>query len=204
MLCCQVEKQQMKAILNNDIIVTLNETAPEAVEIGSKPKGVGMERLRFDGNQVVDLADLSQIWVKHLGGNHFELHCVEAPGCQLVDMTYADRRNLIIDNNVVRVKTALEIDNERLQGENLLLKNQLRQRLKAHLGDLDDQIADLGKLVYSMLVYQQTSNVALGQMLGQIGNIAKDVYTKDQIEAALTNTATTLKTEMPAYYAKKR
>lgn len=52
----------MKATLDRDIIVHL--TPHGATEIGNLPTGAGLERLRFDGKKVVDLASLSTIKAK--------------------------------------------------------------------------------------------------------------------------------------------
>ena len=51
----------MKANLKEDIIVMLTENG--STEIGPLPKNVGLERLRFNGQRVVDLFDLTDgIW----------------------------------------------------------------------------------------------------------------------------------------------
>ena len=115
----------MKATLKDDIIHSLHhKDRPGAVEIGALIKGVGLERLRFDGTQVVDLNDLTQIWVVDRG-SFFSLHCREIFRTQIVDgeeqqisisqlvtMDYADRKNLINDNGTIRLKTQAELDAE--------------------------------------------------------------------------------------------
>jgi len=59
----------MRAMLDRDIIVHL--TPHGDTEIGSIPKGAGLERMRFDGKQLVDLATLGEIWVEPIpGGGH--------------------------------------------------------------------------------------------------------------------------------------
>lgn len=99
----------MKAILNEDKIVYFSERE-SAVEIGEVPYGVGLERLRFDGTQVVDLADLSAFWVRQIGPRAFEFHAVEVPNSQYVEMAWADRKRLINDAGTIRVMTQSEID----------------------------------------------------------------------------------------------
>jgi len=97
----------MKAVLENDIIVHITERGD--TEIGQIPKGVGLERLRWDGKKVVDLADLDQIWVEERNGV-FILHAVEVPGAQKVSMTYADRKKLTRDADLIRLKSVNEIE----------------------------------------------------------------------------------------------
>ena len=97
----------MKAFVQDDIIINITEEGD--TEIGSIPKGVGLERLRFDGEKVVDLADLSEFWVlPTLGG--FELHCIEVVNSHLIQMTYSDRKFLTLNSGSIRLKTPEEIE----------------------------------------------------------------------------------------------
>jgi hypothetical protein len=110
----------MKATVKEDIIVRVHNAG--LTEIGTLPKDIGFERIRFDGTQVVDLNDLPQIWVVD-HGTRFTLHCREifktvtvdneesqVSVAQLVTMTYADRKSLINDDGTIRVKTQAELD----------------------------------------------------------------------------------------------
>ena len=97
----------MKAILNRDMIVKLSIS--EGVEIGSIPKGVGLERLRWTGRELVDLMNLTAMWVKRIGST-FELHAVAVPGSQKVTMLYTERKRLIDDGGIYRVLTQEEWD----------------------------------------------------------------------------------------------
>ena len=96
----------MKAELNQDIIIAWS-TSADATEVGSKPPGVGLERLRFDGTKIVDLADLTLINVVKTPGA-WELHAVSVPGSQEVVMNYADRKQLTADGGLYRVLTSTE------------------------------------------------------------------------------------------------
>jgi len=102
----------MRATLDKDIIVKIGGPT----EIGRLPKGVGLERLRFDGKKIIDLATLDEIWVEEKNGV-FILHAIEVPGSQLVRMRYADRRKLVKDGNKIRLKTAEEIEAEAKEEE---------------------------------------------------------------------------------------
>lgn len=99
----------MKAILEKDIIIHITERGD--IEIGKLPRGVGLERLRWDGEKIVDLADLDQIWVEEKNGV-FILHAIEVPNAQKVIMTYADRKRLVKDAGLIRLKTQEEMDIE--------------------------------------------------------------------------------------------
>jgi hypothetical protein len=89
----------MRAIVREDRIIKITEKGN--VEIGLLPK-VGLERLRWDGERIIDLANLAQIWVRHEGG-YFSLHCKEFPKTQLISMTYKDRKALVIRDGLITV-----------------------------------------------------------------------------------------------------
>lgn len=96
----------MRAILKEDFIIKISEKHGE--KIGKLPKGVGLERLRFDGEKVVDLSEAKEIWVRPKGGTFFELHAVEVSGSQKINMSYRDRRKLILDKGQVKLLTEEE------------------------------------------------------------------------------------------------
>jgi len=104
----------MKAILDQDIIIHITERGD--TEIGQLPKDVGLERLRWDGKKIVDLADLDEMWIECRNGV-FILHAIKVPGSQLVKMRYADRKRLTKDGDKIRLKTAEEIEAERQEDE---------------------------------------------------------------------------------------
>lgn len=190
----------MKAIIKQDKIVRITERGD--TEIGSLPKGVDHGRLRWDGEKIIDLAKMTLIWVRH--ANIFELHCRDVGGCQLVSMTYSQRKNLTKDpDGTIRVKTPAELQADADAEYNQGLKVALRKRLEQQIGDDCDQLADLYKLVFAVMVYVQTNDTALGTMLSNISAIAKDVYTIEQIENSLLSVAQTLRNEMPTYYMSK-
>lgn len=94
----------MKVTLKDDMIISLSGDT----EVGSLPKGVGLERLRWDGEKVVDLMYHNPLWARYTKGI-FSLHAVAVKGSQLIDMTWADRKRLTIDQGVIRLRTAAEI-----------------------------------------------------------------------------------------------
>ena len=64
----------MRATVNQDVIVHV--TPHGIAEIGNLPTGVGLERLRFDGKKIVDLASLDEIWVEPVPGGGTILHAI--------------------------------------------------------------------------------------------------------------------------------
>lgn len=112
----------MKVILDRDMLVSVS-SALAATEVGELPKGMGWERLRWDGERVVDLNSLSSVWVEQRGGSYV-LHAVQVPGSQLVNMTYADRKKLMTVNGIILVKT----------GDDLLMEAKERAYIRIKAG----------------------------------------------------------------------
>jgi hypothetical protein len=94
----------MRVSLHEDMIVGFSGDT----EIGNLPKGVGLERLRWDGSKVVDLAALEGMWVRHRNGT-FSLHAVSVPGSQWVSMMYRERNRLYVNAGVIALKTEQEM-----------------------------------------------------------------------------------------------
>ena len=164
----------MQAVLDRDII--LNVISAGGTEVGKPPAGVGLERLRFDGVALVDLMDLSSIWVEPVHGGGFILHAVEVPGAQLVEMRYTDRGNLVMEaSGLVRVLALEEIEQRELALQSGMLKASTRKRMTDALGDFPEQLADLTKMVYLLA----------------LGVVGKDQAIIDQLQACLTDMAAT-------------
>lgn len=94
-------------IFNYDHIKQSND----GIEVGKKPVGVGMERLRWTGSELVDLADRSFIWCEYKNGG-FILHAIKVPCAQLIEMSYSDRKKLWSDNGVYKIKSDKQIITE--------------------------------------------------------------------------------------------
>ncbi|GAG19599.1 unnamed protein product, partial [marine sediment metagenome] len=103
----------MKAILDGDLIIA---KSPRGIRIGPVPSDADLTRLRYDASipGVVDLMDLTEIYVEHKNGVFF-LHCVPshpvtAKTYTLITMTYLDRKNLIQENDgTIHLLTPAEI-----------------------------------------------------------------------------------------------
>jgi predicted ATPase len=90
----------MQAIVDQDRIVRL--VMAGGVEIGRVPKNAGLERLRWNGEEIIDLLDVAEMWVRPVAGG-FVLHVIPVAGAQRLDMTWADRKRLVLVNGVVEI-----------------------------------------------------------------------------------------------------
>jgi hypothetical protein len=167
---------KMKVILEEDIIRAIGNH--NGVEVGPLPKGVGWERLRFDGQKVVDLASLGKIWVRHKGGGFFELHAIQVPGSQLVAMTYADRKNLTIDpDGTIRVKTAQELAADVAQATSAQRDANMLQALLTDAGNLLQLQLYILKLLYVLVFFSRNpTNATLQAFLDAIIPHVKDTF----------------------------
>lgn len=101
----------MKAIIKEDRIIKISEKG-SGIEIGRIPRDVGLDQMRWTGSKLINLANLKQMYVEP--GTHI-LHVIPIPGSQLISMNWSDRRHLIDDAGIVRVKTAGEIAKPKLE-----------------------------------------------------------------------------------------
>ncbi|MFA5436150.1 MAG: hypothetical protein WC372_08955 [Candidatus Neomarinimicrobiota bacterium] len=110
--------EKMRAILDGDRIVKL--CIEGGVEIGKPPKGVGLERLRWDGKKLVDLATLTNLWVTIGKGGVPQLHASKLPGAIKVDASYKDRRKIRVENGLLTTTAPIKVvDKERLIHEKI-------------------------------------------------------------------------------------
>lgn len=84
----------MKAIINKGRLLSLT-LSDDGVEVGNIPKGVGLERLYWDGETLFDLYKLSSFWVD----KDRNLYPDKDFGRQLVYMNYNERKNLTKDKD---------------------------------------------------------------------------------------------------------
>lgn len=190
----------MNAILDTDIIVGW-AVGQEGTEVGQPPKGVGLERLRFDGRLILDLMDLSEMWVEPVSGGGFVLHALEVPGSQLVKMSYADRRNLVMESGVIRVLTAAEIQARDLSQREGMLKTRTREAMAAELGDLHDQVATLTKMIYMLILgFRQRDPVVLALIDSWLTDIS-GTFDTAQAGTSITAVVSAYRERMQEYYA---
>jgi len=133
----------------------------DGIEIGSIPKDVGLERVRWDGKKLVDLFKLSKMWVEYKNGI-FLLHCIQVPHSQLVEMQYKDRKKLWNDNGIYKIKTEKEIKAE-----------ETIQYRKSHYPEISDQIG----AVMKYLETKSDLSTELQELINEINTI-KEQYPK--------------------------
>jgi hypothetical protein len=152
----------MRATVDGDIIVNIG--SGDTVIPDDYPRNVGLERLRWDGERVVDLATLPGFWVENRGGA-LVLHCVECEGCTYIEMTYADRKRLIVNGAAPRLQTAEEIAAEK--------KERVVNAARAELSRVMDKTDTLYEvmafaigLISAALIYARTPNATLRNQIG--------------------------------------
>ena len=59
-----------RAIVKNGKIVKLTADPTLGIDVGVIPKGVWFERLRWDGEQLIDLADLTEFYISRNNFNY--------------------------------------------------------------------------------------------------------------------------------------
>ena len=183
----------MKALLNEDVIIKINSF--DGIEIGKLPLGVGLERLRWDGSKIIDLADLSEIWVRNKNGS-WELHCIQVDNSQLVEMTYADRKKLILNGGSIRLKTEQEIEDERIAR---LLKV-AKAKLSAKMGEITDLHMAMLAFIMALIVYARNQPQALADFFDTLIPHIIDTFPMDRWEDELMDFAKDLKQFLTEYY----
>lgn len=189
----------MRAILNNDIIVTLTMDTTNGTEIGDLPKGVGLERLRFNGTEIVDLATLSAFWVEPIAGG-FMLHAVRVPNSNYIEMAFEDRKHLQINGGVPSIKTPEQIAIEEQAEQIRLLKNALRIRLRGTVGDIQDQHMMSLAFICAIIVYARQQPQVLADFFDDIIPHIIDMFPLSRWEGILKTGAVDIKTAMEDYY----
>lgn len=124
----------MRAIVEGDIIRSF--VLNGGIEVGDSPgKTAGIERLRYDGNKIVDMADVDGMWVEYRNGG-FVLHAVSNCGGQFISMRYSDRKRLTLDTDgTIRLLSQAEYDQKVLdegleQIENVTLISEIKTFVK--------------------------------------------------------------------------
>lgn len=95
----------MKVQLKDDHILKIGD---EGVEVGEIPKGVGLNRLRFNGKELVDISQADSIWVRPLPNGGFSYHCIEVPGSHLLPIPYRERKKVTMEGGIPRVRVEKE------------------------------------------------------------------------------------------------
>lgn len=174
----------MRAVLDRDIILNIVQSG--GVDIGNARAAVGLERLRWDGTRLIDLMELTSIWVEPLPGGGFILHAIEVPGTTLVPMQYADRKRLVLGAaGVPRLATDAELAAGDAEAKARILQDQFYSQLRQKAGPLDAQVRDLRKLVFVLIAYVLTSNATARTLLAELLAEVRDIYTPAELATGL-------------------
>jgi hypothetical protein len=122
-------------------------------EIGDFPSNESLEHYRWNGFQLIRLdKHPGPFFVEHVNGK-FIIHIIPTPNSHLVEMTYADRKNLITNGGHPRVKTQEEMDEE----EKVLDFVKSRSKLFRSLRDKSKEdiqrilLTDLDKVLFFLI-----------------------------------------------------
>jgi len=125
-----------RAIIRDDKIVKLTSDRNLGEDIGKLPGGIGFERLRWDGEKIVDLFYLDKFYV-----DKTTRHIYARPhdGCDLVEMSYSDRKKLTVDSETgnLRIKTQAELDKPK--------KDEYKARRRVEYPSIGDQMGAIMK-----------------------------------------------------------
>jgi hypothetical protein len=117
-----------------------------------------LKRIRFDGQNLVDLGGMTKIYVVYIN-NVFELHArSDIPNSQLVTMNYSDRRYLKEVAGVISVKTAQDIQNELIAKLTHRARSKAKLAMEKQMGMLIEQFVFSQKLMYVLIWALKTQN----------------------------------------------
>ena len=185
----------MKAILKEDIIVRLSIDV--GVEVGNIPSGISIDRMRWNGSELVDLLMLRGFYVRHLGDNYFELHAVNVSDSHYVEMRYRDRRKLRLGVDQVPFIAAASLMSGEVKVEKI---KAAEAKLHSNLGSRDKQFQDLMALVAALVVYAAEQPPALKTFFEQIAPNIKDAYPAGRYLEVLRKVAKNLKACLSEYH----
>ena len=186
----------MKAILKNDLIIKLS--IDRGTEIGNVPSGVSLERLRWDGSTLIDLAAPRTMHVKHLGSNFFELHVIELPHTKPIYMQYNQRRDLrysevtdtvFLASDVVKADEQVDIDIE-------LIKS----KLKNYIGNETDMFMKHFALTAALIVFASKQPPALKTFFDSISDDIIQGFPLNRWEQILKTFSKEIKNYLDSYY----
>ena len=133
-----------------------------------------LNRIRFNGTELVDLASLFHMYVTYKN-NIFELHARDVPDSQLVTMNYEDKKKLKWENGTISIKTDLNVRDEIIAR----LKHRARSRAKIGMeqkfGLLVEQFIFTHRLMFVLIWALRTGNAQglqfVDEYLTEIGGI---------------------------------
>ncbi|MHA2344224.1 MAG: hypothetical protein ACXADW_20350 [Candidatus Hodarchaeales archaeon] len=184
----------MKAILDGEKIIKLSLSG-EGIEIGDIPNGIDLNRLRWNGSKLIDLAKAEKLYVKYIGNDYFDIFALPAIGRQEVKMRYSQRKLLVMDSGTIRLKMVAEIQQEEKDQKN----EAALKMFESLLGGSDKILVDLIVLVCALIVYARTSNVALANLFDQMIPHIKDAFPLQDYEETILQAAKDIEKHVVSY-----
>jgi hypothetical protein len=124
-------------------------------EVGTISRTVPMNRVRWNGKRLVDIARIRGFWVD----KKKVLHVFDVGDCTYIDMTYQQRKNLIIKDGVPRLKTSEELATEKQKSKSMLTTAKVKKRIKSEYeSDLHYRIVR-DKCFWILVNYALTGNL---------------------------------------------
>ncbi len=147
-----------RVILNGEMIVKLTVNPELGTDVGYIPKGVGFERLRWNGSELIDIAYLDEVYVSRIT---FRLYLNPGKNRDLVKMQYQDRKHLFFDGHKVRLKTRKEINKPK--------RDEYKARRRAEYPSVGDQLG----LIMDYLKTQRGISKELEQTINRIDAVKR-------------------------------
>ncbi len=186
----------MKAILKEDSIIRVSLT--EGLEIGNIPNNISLDRLRWDGSKIIDLATVSIIYVRHLGDNFFELHAIPQPNTQSLPMNYKQRKDLRYDESTGTIYLATEqvkageVIDEEIEA--------IKHKLGMAFGSDNDLFLKHFAFTAALIVYASEQPAALKNFFDDITPHIKEAFPLNRWEVILKNFAKDIKMYLENLY----
>jgi len=117
-----------------------------------------LERIRFDGEKLVDIINLTEFYVTHTKGI-FELHVRnDIDESQLIEMTFFDKNRLIVEGETIRLRTTQEIEEIKRAESIRDIKRLLKYKMDMQMGGVIDLFLFTHKLLYVLIKGLRTQN----------------------------------------------
>ena len=187
----------MKALIKEDILIKISLT--DGIEVGDIPHGVAPDRLRWNGSELIDLATLTQFYVRHLGSNYFELHAIELPNTQLVNMQYAQRKDLRTNplTGEIYVASMVVKADEAIEEEIKLIKAGMQKFLICNQTEI---FIKHFAFTAALIVFASEQPPALKAFFDSIADNIKAAFPMVRWETVLRNFAGDIKIYLESYY----
>lgn len=189
----------MKATISPDGKIIKLSVIGKGVEVGNIPRGTPLDRFRWDGTRLVDLAKCKTFYVEPLGNDYFDLHVAPIRNSQKVNMSYEDRKRLKINSaGQICLATVKEQENKEFDQ---LCKGAGKVLLK-NLGNDERLYINLIVMVMSLIVYARRQPDKLKLLFDRMIPHIKDAAPPERYEQILMQAAKELGSYFREYHRK--